>query len=214
VPTLKGAFVKLDAGLLGFAPNIVIFQFNPETVSRTPAQPVPQMVPEGAGVHNTNQRVAQPGESISFSLRLDATDQLAAGDPEAAAFGVLPALSAVELLLYPDPPPSASLSTSGGQSYQNPPQKLPTVLFFWGVYRILPVNLTSLSIQETEYDQMLTPIRAEVSVTCAVQTSSMLGDSQQLEKGAYDYSRDAKEMLAALNALSPPDLLTKTIASV
>jgi len=214
MPALKGAFVKLDAGLLGFAPNIVIFQFNPETISRSPAQPVPATVTEGAGVHNTNQRVAQPGETISFSLRLDATDQLAAADPDAAQFGVLPSLSAIELLLYPDPPPSASLSSSGGDSHKNPPDKLSTVLFFWGEYRILPVNVTSLSIQETEYDQMLVPIRAEVSVTCTVQTSSALDRSQVLEKGAYDYSRAAKETLAALNAVNPPDLLTKTISSV
>jgi hypothetical protein len=33
---LKGAFIKLGGGLLGALPNIVVFQFNPDRVTRTP----------------------------------------------------------------------------------------------------------------------------------------------------------------------------------
>jgi len=47
--TLKGAFLNFGAGLLGALPNIVVFQFNPTQVSRTPAiprRPQPALTPE------------------------------------------------------------------------------------------------------------------------------------------------------------------------
>jgi hypothetical protein len=46
---LKGAFINLGAGLLGGLPNIVIFQFNPEKVTRTPTLAQPPHTPVGAG---------------------------------------------------------------------------------------------------------------------------------------------------------------------
>jgi hypothetical protein len=217
LPVLKGAFLKLDAGLLGGLPNIILFQFNPETVSRTPSIPVPPQAPDGSGARDSQSQPGEPTEQISFSLRLDATDRLAEGDPIAAASGILPALSALELLLYPGSPPALDLSlggVGGSQPYQMPPLKLGIVLFFWGPLRILPVAVTSLSIQETEYDQLLNPIRAEVGVTLSVLTPAMLAASRKLEIGVYRYTQKAKEVMAALNLASPPDLLTKTLTAL
>ena len=103
---LKGAFISFGAGLLGALPNIVVFQFNPEKVTRTPAL---------ARTPPARHRRRQPGRAPfsrraqrddSFSLRLDATDQLARGNPIAAASGVLPTLSAIEQLMQPPPPTS------------------------------------------------------------------------------------------------------------
>ncbi|HMQ33826.1 MAG TPA: hypothetical protein PKD53_24040, partial [Chloroflexaceae bacterium] len=88
---------------------------------------------------------------------------------------------------------------SGGDApYQLPPERLPTVLFFWGPFRILPVAMTSLSIEETEYDQLLNPLRAQVSVSLQVLTPSQLS-GDDLARGAYDYSQGVKEVMAALN---------------
>jgi len=102
--------------------------------------------------------------------------------------------------------PSSSLSIdlfglSGGapKPYQLAPIKLPTVLFFWGPFRILPVTVNSLSISETEYDTLLNPVRAEVTVNLNVLTPSQIGDSSSLAKGAYKYSQGVKEVMAALN---------------
>src|SRR5690242_16488875 len=99
--TLKGAFINLGAGLLGALPNVIIFQFNPETVTRTPRLVWPPVPPTGSGTMDATQQPAEPSESYSFSLRLDATDQLAQGNPDAAANGILPALSALEMLMIP-----------------------------------------------------------------------------------------------------------------
>src|SRR6266705_954517 len=143
---LKGAFINLGAGLLGALPNIIIFQFNPLRVSRTPRLVQPPRDANGSGAMDATQQAGEPSESYSFSLRIDATDQLASSNPIAVASGILPALSALELLMVPkDSLTIDLLKLSGGNKpHQHPPQRLPTVLFFWGPFRILPVTVNNL----------------------------------------------------------------------
>ena len=160
---LKGAFINLGAGLLGALPNIVVFQFNPDRVTRTPTAAQPPPASDGSGSRDARQQPGQPSETYNFMLRVDATDQLAAANPIAAASGVLPTLSALELLMVPQGSLTLDLFNLSGDKkpHQHPPERLPTVLFVWGPFRILPVNITSLSIVETQYDMLLNPIRAE-----------------------------------------------------
>jgi hypothetical protein len=203
VAALKGAFINLGAGLLGGLPNIVVFQFNPEKVSRTPAaaQP-PSTCPSG----NTNawDQSCPPSERISFQIRVDATDQLAESNPIAAASGILPTLSALELLMLPKTSLTIDLGSligggGGAKPYVSPPFQSPAVLFFWGPFRILPVFVTSLGIEETLYNTLLVPVRAEVNVDLQVLTQSQIDPSMTLAQGAYTYSQGVKEVMAALN---------------
>ncbi len=195
-PTLKGAFLKFEGGMLGL-PNIVVFQFNPETVSRNPSLAQGDL-PAGGEARDPRYVTAFPTESFNFTLRLDATDQLAASDPIAISSGILPALSALELLMYPVPATGGLLEVPGsGSEYTSPPNLLPVVLFFWGPFRLLPVNITYLSINEMEYDPALNPTRAEVGVGLQVVTPPALGPG--LMQGAYKYSQGVKEVMAALN---------------
>jgi hypothetical protein len=215
MPALKGAFINLGAGLLGALPNVVVFQFNPETVSRTPSLAQPPPPSTGAGSSDATQQPGQPTESMSFSLRIDATDQLASSNPIAAASGILPTLSALELLMVPADSLSLNLfSLSGGPApFQNPPGKLPTVLFFWGPFRILPVTITSMSINETEYDQLLNPVRAEVSVSIQVLTPSQIASDATFALGAYKYTQGVKEVMAALNLINSAQLGISSVLS-
>src|SRR6266567_1433695 len=193
---LKGAFINLGAGLLGALPNIVVFQFNPDRITRTPSLVHPPRKMDGSGKRPASPQPDEPSQSISFSLRIDATDQLAQSNPIATASGILPTLSAIELLMVPKSSLSIDLfglSGSSGKPYQLPPLNLPTILFFWGPFRILPVTITNLSITETEYDTLLNPVRAEISVTLNVLTPSQLGSST-LAVGAYNYSEKVKEV--------------------
>jgi hypothetical protein len=201
VALLKGAFINLGAGLLGALPNIVVFQFNPEQVTRTPSLAQPPPPSDGSGSRDANQQPGQPSEAYSFSLRIDATDQLASSNPIAAASGILPTLSALELLMVPKSSLSIDLfNLSGGSGpHQHPPERLPTVLFVWGPFRIFPVNVTSLSIVESRYDTLLNPVRAEVTVNVQVLTPSQLAKDATFARGAYSYSQGVKEVMAALN---------------
>ena len=200
---LKGAFINLGAGLLGALPNIIIFQFNPERVTRTPKLVKPPAPPRGSGSTDSTQQPGDPSESFSFTLKLDAADQLAQGNPVAVASGILPALSALELLMFPTAAlkPDLSALLGGGRSsaYKLTPVKLNTILFFWGPFRIFPVTVDSLTINETEYDQLLNPIRAEVSVSLQVLTPNQMDPGATLASGAYAYSEGVKQVMAALN---------------
>ena len=198
---LKGAFINLGAGLLGALPNIIIFQFNPVRVTRTPSLVQPPAPETGSGARDATQQPGQPSESYSFSLRIDATDQLASSNPIAAASGILPALSALELLMVPKGSLTIDLFKLGGakKPHQHPPERLPTILFFWGPFRIMPITINSLSIAETEYDQLLNPIRAEVTVSLRVLTPGQLAKDATFAQGAYKYSQGVKEVMAALN---------------
>lgn len=213
---LKGAFIDLGLGLLGALPNIIVFQFNPDSISRTPSMVLPPPPNDGSGTRDASQQPGpgEPSESISFSLRIDATDQLVLErNPVAAARGIYPTLSALELLMVPKSSLSLDLSQLIGQTspFQKP-TKVPTVLFFWGAFRILPVSITSLSITETQFDTLLNPVRAEASVNLQVLTPSQLSDSA-FARGAYRYTQGVKEVMAALNLVNAAEIGVSSILS-
>jgi hypothetical protein len=197
---LKGAFLNFGAGLLGALPNIVVFQFNPTQVTRTPTVTRRPRPCSNTGSSNELKQPCPPTETMSFSLRLDATDQLAQSNPIAAASGILPTLSALELLIVPRSSLSLNLLSLSGSSgsHQLPPATLDTVLFFWGPFRILPVAITSLGVTETEYDTLLNPVRADVSVSLQVLQPAQLAGSV-VGNAAYTYSQGVKQVMAALN---------------
>src|SRR5262249_18593035 len=156
---------------------------------------------DGSGNRDSTQQPGEPSESISFTLRIDASDQLAQSNPIAVGSGILPVLSALELLMVPRGSLSIDLFglIGGSQPGQLPPGRVPGVLFFWGPFRIVPVSITSLSVTETQYDTRLNPIRAEVSVGLQVLAPSQLASDATISLGAYRYTQGVKEVMAALN---------------
>src|SRR5205085_8813669 len=153
-------------------PNVIIFQFNPETITHTwsPAQAL-----GGTGTDANPLAVkGNPGESFSFSLAMDAKDMIADGSPVAEGIatvsGIYTRIAALEMLLYPQGGSGGLLGSvsvsigAGGISFGGgagaevkrdvPPAVLPTVLFVWGPGRILPVKVTSLVITEKLYDEV------------------------------------------------------------
>jgi Contractile injection system tube protein len=208
VAALKGAFINLGAGLLGELPNIVVFQFNPDRITRTPSLARPPSPRDGSGTSDARQQPDQPSESLTFTLRIDATEQLARANPIAAASGILPTLSALELLMVPGSTlPVDLFGASGGpKPHQHPPERLPAVLFVWGPFRVLPVSITSLSIAETQHDVRLNPVRAEVTVGLTVLTPSQLAEEAALARGAYTYSLGVKEVMAAINLANAAEI--------
>ena len=96
--TLRGAIVAVDPR--SPLSRIVLFQYNPDEVTRTlrprarrRGSTSPGATPTGSG--------ARPLETISMTVEVDAADQLEAGDPVAAMTGIAPQLAALEMLLYP-----------------------------------------------------------------------------------------------------------------
>jgi len=201
---LKGAFV--DSNLLAFPPLIVPFQFNPEKLSRrktaniqTPRsrRGTEERTPADQSLGEAQSTSTHP-ETISMDIRLDATDALEKGDPIAGEFGVLPALSALEMMITPRSESFfgglLGLSANFGFGDRT---STPVLIFVWGRQRIYPVRLTSLDIQEVEYNPNLNPTRVTVSTSLQV-----IGGNNPF----YLFTQAQREILAALNLLNAPDL--------
>lgn len=161
----KGAIIGLDP----FNPlaSVVIFQYNPEKLSRSLT---PQTTGGEGQAGEPLRFMGPPRETISVSeLHLDATDQLETNSFPENTMGISPQLSALEMLLYPK---SAyvianEVLLAAGLIEVIPPEA-PLTLFIWGLTRIVPVKLTSVTISEEAYDQNLNPIQATVSLEMQV----------------------------------------------
>jgi hypothetical protein len=222
---LRGAFVEMMPTFLVPIPNIIIFQYNPETITHTwtPAQKATAPTSEAEPKPNPLAVMGNPGESFSFTLTMDATDMLADGSPVAQGIasvkGIYTRIAALEMLLYPTGGGGGLLGSlsasigSGGISFGGaaarvkrniPPATLPTVLFVWGPGRILPVKVRGLTITEKLYDEtLLNPTHAEAQISLDVMTPEELnavsGAFGELAKGAYAYSQGLRQALATDN---------------
>jgi len=162
----KGAIIGLDP----FNPlaSTIVFQYNPETMTRS-LEARTTGGTDGGDKSEALRLTGPPKETITISIELDAVDQLEKGDPLAVAMGVYPALSALEMLLYPKSAKvisDAILARAG--SIEIIPPEAPLTLFVWGPQRVLPVRITSFSITEQAYDTALNPIQAKVDLSMYV----------------------------------------------
>jgi len=205
---VKGAFVRLDEGFIGPVPNIIVFQYNPEKMSRTVSG-----LSTDKDDANPFTQAFDPKETIKLTLELDATDGMEAPDthPVASRTGVADRLAAIEMLLYPPAVggvlagvSKALLPLLGGSAV--PRTEVPIVLFIWGPGRVLPIRLTSFEVEEQAFLTTLYPIRATVNVSLRVITDAEfealgkpLSAGEELAKQAYLYTRNQKEALALAN---------------
>ena len=193
--TLRGAIVAVSAGQP--LTRVVAFQYNPAEVSRTlqPREGAGQGQAQGGA--DAHRAIGAPTETISLTVELDAADQLAAKDPVAAATGILPQLSVLEMLLHPDSArviARAILLAAG--SIEITPVEKPLAVLVYGPARIVPVKLTNLQITEQAHSPGLAPLRASVQIAATVLTY----DDLPLTDIGYGLSVAhlvAKEVLAA-----------------
>jgi hypothetical protein len=217
---LRGALIEYGSDFLGPLPNVVIFQFNPETLTR--AIQIPQR-PTGGTRRETNQAGDPPIERITLKAEFDAADGLNANKVLARGFGVGPQLAALEKMVYPAGKISGLIGAAidaigdalglGGDDAENQPiprESYPRILFIWGLTRILPVTIDSMSITEQQYDFLLNPVRAEVSLGLSVNSTNTCS-TDKVAKGAMEYSNLAKEAQAILNLANTVELAAELI---
>ena len=169
---LKGAIVGVDP--VNPLASIVIFQYNPDTTTRT-------LHAQTSGSDNADRGEVlrlkgPPQETIKLDVEIDAADQLEQADPIATTMGVYPALSSLEMLIYPK-----SALVIANEVLLNLgvieiiPPEAPLTLLIWGIKRVVPVRLTDFSITEEAFDTSLNPIRAKVSLGLRVLNYQDLG---------------------------------------
>lgn len=208
---MRGAFVEYG---LSLPPLVVEFQFNPQTISRartaTPRRAPTAEARQGAqsrgllqladarrgdfGDFRRGQTVEVNPETLTFEIRLDATDRMDAGRIEAARLGVSPQLATLELMMTPkeDTVVGSLLgAAAGGYAFIDSAKNPPVVLFVWGRKKVLPVNITSMQIREEEFSADLQPTRAVVTVGLEVIEGA---------NAPFRYSQAVKESLSLLGA--------------
>jgi hypothetical protein len=217
---IKGALISFLPTAIGPVPvpNVIVFQFNPETMTHTWTEAT--VAPAESRVrHNPLTVSGLPGEKFSFTLSLDANEAIAnvAANPVGAGLafvsGVLPRLAALEMLLYPMGSASSGLlgtvsaannalgfSVSVATSQSVPESQVPVVLFVWGLQRIVPVRVTDLSITEKLYDGALNPVHADAQIGLRVLTpdeiAAVHGPMKTIATVAYVYTQGLRQAQA------------------
>jgi hypothetical protein len=159
----KGALAAVDPRT-GAQRTAIPFQYNPETLVRRllPLPPGGESDPPPGP-----PRLGDPPcEEIRLTLELDAGDGAAGGNPSVDALGVLPALSALELLFDGA---AASVWRLEASVHLVTPEP-PVLLLLWDDHRRAPVRIAACTITEEAFGAGLVPMRARVDLTLHVLT--------------------------------------------
>jgi hypothetical protein len=84
-------------------------------------------------------------------------------------------------------------------------EAVPRILFIWGPSRVLPVRIQTLSIAEKQYDALLNPVVAQVSLGLAV-ASLPASSTDVIGKGALTYTQVVKDAQSVLNLAKAVEL--------
>lgn len=198
---LRGGLVQLDPATSAII-DVIVFQYNPDTVTHT-LQPR-AMTAEPGDRLEVLRLTGPPHETIKIEADIDAADQLEHPDDPAnapvAGNGLLPALASLEALITPSASQLLATDALFDQGMlEIAPVEAPLTVLVWGVNRVIPVLVSSLSITEEAFDPHLHPIRAKASVEMKVLTTSDLPITHPGSTLYLGYRRTA-EALAALAA--------------
>ena len=205
----KGALVQLaeDFGII--IPNIIPFQYNPASVTRglKPWDPT-EVDQTNRGAQSPNVQPYDPEETYKFTLELDATDDIADGDPLAQTTGVASRIAAIQKLTEPSGGLFGDLIASAAALVNAPVQDaeratVPITLLILGTNTILPVRLTSISIEIKEFTPQLYPFMADITLDLKVLTPEVFkcktGPAIEIAIAAYEMTRLQEDALAILN---------------
>jgi len=198
---LRGGLVQLDPTSSAIL-DVIVFQYNPDTVTRT-LQPR-AMTGEPGDRLEVLRLTGPPHETIKLEAELDAADQLEnPTDPANAPVvenGLLPALATLEALITPSADQLVAAEALFDQGMlEIAPVQAPLIVLVWGVNRVVPVLVGSLTITEEAFDRQLRPIRVKAAMELKVLTTNDLPITHLGSTLYLGYRRGA-EALAALVA--------------
>lgn len=167
---------------LSLPPLALVFDFNPQSISRSRAVTIKTGDAPGnrtgydflspLETSRVAQGVEMAAEGFSIDILLDATDKMGEGDAIAKTFGVQPQIDTLRSMAEPKTQGPlgvstiASLGIGGAKAFER--QETASVLIFaWGM-QLLPVFLTGVSQKEALHLPNLLPYRAEMNLTMQV----------------------------------------------
>nr|DAI67546.1 MAG TPA: hypothetical protein [Caudoviricetes sp.] len=216
IKSVKGAMIQLHpksgmAGIMNNIPNVVQFDINPETLTRS-FTPWKAEAEEGAPSPGAPvQPIEVPQKFTGFEIRIDpyaARNSLIPPN----SFSVEARLAALRKMIEPSKGLAgdllqsvADLANAGSSDYA-PPEIAPVILWL-GARIILPVQIESFTITESQHDALYYPIRASVAMDMKVLTPDYFrcsdSDAGEIAVAAYEYTRAQSDLLAVTN---PADL--------
>lgn len=151
------------------------------------------------------QPVTVNEQVINFDIRLDATDKLNDGDAITEQFGIAPQIATLELMVYPKDESLLGTALTAISTLLGKPKGFsftrganpPLILFIFGRKRVLPVNINTMNITETEFSTDLNPIRATIAVNLTVIEGKSV---------PYMYSKAMTEAMSVLNLANITDV--------
>lgn len=205
----KGALVQLSEDFGIIVPNIIPFQYNPGSMTRTLKPWDPSEVDQtNRGAQSPNVQPYDPEETYKFTLELDATDDLESGDILAETTGVASRIAAIQKLTEPSGGLFGDLIASAKALVNSPVSDaeratVPITLMVLGVGVILPVRVTTISIEIKEFTPQLYPYMAEVQLELRVLTPEVFkcktGMAIDIAIAAYEMTRLQEDALAIAN---------------
>jgi hypothetical protein len=203
----RGALVGVD--LFNPIASVIVFQYNPDTVTRT----VRPQGPSGEGAKAEAMRLkGAPVETITLDLEIDATDQLETGDATTERLGISPQLSSLEMLAYPKVAlvVANTVLMAAGTLEVLPPIGPFTVLV-WNYQRVLPVRISEFTITEELHDAKLNPIQAKVAVGLQVLSYN---DLSLTNPGYHLFlaHQTIKEVMASISGVRSVGDITQTVS--
>ncbi len=175
---MKGALVEYG---LSVPPLAVVFDFNPQTISRTRTITLKAGTAPGTGggydftlpteTARASQGVSVQPETFTIEMLIDAQDRMHA-DAVARTVGIEPQLDTLRSMVEPkiQGPGGLQLLSSLGQGGERAFQRqehASVLLFIWGTHG-LPGFLTTVKVDEKAHLASLVPYQANVSLTMQV----------------------------------------------
>ncbi len=177
--TIKGMLIEYS---LSLSPLVLVFEFNPESLTRT--RTITMNTGNAPGTRGgydftlptetprVSQGVRVQPESFSIDILLDATDRMNDDDGIANLFGIEPELDTLRTMVEPKSQGPAGLQTLASLGFGNERafqrnESASVLLLVWGTH-ILPVFLTSIQINEQAHLPSLVPYRARATLSMQV----------------------------------------------
>jgi hypothetical protein len=147
------------------------FQYNPEKILHTFNPP------------EKNSESQYPAlEYFNVTFELDSIEVDALPQTQIPTqFGLHPALAMLESMTQPQ--------DGGSQT------ALPIVVFKWGIKRLVPVSVVSMSVEEKSFDLTLNPTRATVNLTLKVLSAKEVASNQAARKVFQNQQNDRKTLV-------------------
>ena len=215
---VKGALVQLLQDIIGVIPNIIVFQYNPTTLTRqlTPWDPMAVDQTQRGSQAPTVQPFDIQETFSAFKIELDATDDLEDGKILAETTGIESRLAALRKLtqasqgLLGDLIESAKSLVGAAEDEARRPTVAP-ILLVLGPRLILPVRVKTFSVEETLFSPAYFPLHATVTMDLEVLTPDVFRCQEdvagKIAIAAYNFTRLQEDAQALLNVANNVDAI-------